>query len=68
MGRGHGRGFLCGLDADAEQALLQLQPEELAVGDAQRGAARLAEVGGQHGPGAVPGTRAAPELADVVVA
>ena len=53
---------------DAEHALLQLQAEEAAVGDAQGAALRLVEVVGEHGLGAVPRPAAAPELSDVVKA
>jgi len=53
---------------DAQQTLLELQTEEAAVGDAQGGAGRLVEVAGQHLLGAVPRSRAAPELSDVVEA
>lgn len=55
------------MHADAEEALLQLQAEQLAVGDAQGRAARAAQVGGQQGLGVLPGPRAPFELAHVVV-
>lgn len=55
------------MHADAEEALLQLQAEELAVGDAQGRTARAAQVGGQQGLGVLPGSRTPFELAHVVI-
>lgn len=55
------------MNTDPEQALLQLQAEELAVGNTQGCAAGAAEVGGQQGLRVVPGPRAPFELPHVVV-
>lgn len=54
-------------DADAEQSLLELQPEEFAVGDPQGGAARAAQVRREQRLRALPGARAPLELPHVVI-
>lgn len=55
------------MDPDAEQALLQLQAKELAVGYAQGCASCAPEVGGQERLRVVPGARASLELPHVVI-
>lgn len=55
-------------DPDPEHALVELQAEQPAVGDAQGGAGRFGQVRGQHVFSAVPPPRAAPKLTDVVEA
>lgn len=54
-------------DADAEQSLLQLQPEEFAVGDPQRCAARPAQVRGEQRLRALPGARASLKFPNIVI-
>lgn len=56
-----------GMDPDAEQALLQLQAEELAVGYAQSCAACAPKVGRQEWLRVVPGACASLKLTHVVI-
>lgn len=56
-----------GMDPDAEQALLQLQAEELAVGYAQSRTACASEVGWQERLRVVPGTGASLKLTHIVI-
>lgn len=55
-------------DPDSEQALLQLETEELAVGNAERSTAGASQVRGQQRFGSVPGPCASPELPHIMIA
>lgn len=59
--------MLHGRHSDPEQALFQLQPEQLTVSDAESGAACLTQVRGQEGASRVPCACTAPELSHVVI-
>lgn len=56
-----------GRNADAEQSLLQLQSEEFAVGDAQRGAACPPQVRREQRLRALPRARASLEFPNIVI-
>lgn len=53
--------------ADAEQSLLELQPEEFAVGDPQRCAAGPAQVRREQRLSALPGARASLKFPNIVI-
>lgn len=58
---------LHGWHSDPEQALFQLQPEQLTVSDSERSTARLTQVRRQEGASRMPSACTAPKLSHVVV-